>query len=128
MFEILENPIVTATLVFLNKLDIYARIEEKLWNRISVWECEISSEASTAEIKPVVTKKDEFQYGDKFFLLARFDFFWKSGFFDSSSKKASFSRDYFSTRLWISTKFLKEQSPTVVKELYVMTYRYELEF
>ena len=60
-----EISIITATLVFLINFDIYARIEENLCNRISVWECEFSLEASTAETKPVVTKKDEIQYRSK---------------------------------------------------------------
>ena len=38
-------------------------------NNFFVWECEFSSEASTAEIEPVVTKKDDLDYRVELFLL-----------------------------------------------------------
>ena len=86
---------ITATLVFLKNLDFHARIQKFLCNSISVWECDFSSEASAAEIKPVLTKKDEFQYGDKFFLLARFDFFLEKRVFWFKQKKGHFFKRLF---------------------------------
>ena len=87
---------ITATLVFLKNLDFHARIQKFLCNSISVWECDFSSEASAAEIKPVLTKKDEFQYGDKFLLLARFDFFFgKTGFLIQAEKRPLFQAIIF---------------------------------
>ena len=54
-------------------------------------------------------------------------FFLENRVFWFKQQKASFWSGYFSTRLWSSTKILMEQSSTVVRELYMMTYRYELE-
>ena len=86
---------ITATLVFLNNLDFHARIQKFWCNSNSVWDCDFSSAASTAEIKPVLTKKDEFQYGDKFFLLARFDFFLENRVFWFKQEKGQFFRRLF---------------------------------
>ena len=71
----------SATLFFFGLFGFLRKVQKKTFcKNFFVWEREFFSEASTAEIEPVVTKKDDLDYRVELFLLVPSKMFGILGF------------------------------------------------